>query len=362
MDNITLQAQILTLRSSVDAALISGREDKQPPAPQARWAPGDQMSARVEAALPGGRFHVRVDDVLLEMNLPEGFKSGDRIELQFVSAQPRPSFILQSQPEPPRQEVELSPGGRALGEILKSVAPEKQAQPASVKSAAPLLPAPSAEAPKLAAALSKAVSSSGVFYESHQSQWVLGQRPVQDLLDEPQGKLSPALRGADRPAKMPALLPASAADRGKPSSVAAATPAPGSSSAERTAPAPSPVHQDALPQVRNQLQALETQQLVWQGQLWPGQEMEWSIHDPGEDPSQGGEARPWFTQLRLRLPQLGALTADLALVDRALRIRLSAPNASAQQKMNAGREALASALSAAGIDLISFKIAADGGD
>ena len=362
MDNITLQAQILTLRSSVDAALISGREDKQPPAPQARWAPGDQMSARVEAALPGGRFHVRVDDVLLEMNLPEGFKSGDRIELQFVSAQPRPSFILQSQPEPPRQEVELSPGGRALGEILKSVAPEKQAQPASVKSAAPLLPAPSAEAPKLAAALSNAVSTSGVFYESHQSQWVLGQRPVQDLLNEPQGKLSPALRSADQPGKMPALLPSSAPDRGKPSPVAAAAPAPGSSSAERIAPAPSPVHQDALPQVRNQLQALETQQLVWQGQLWPGQEMEWSIHDPGEDQSHGGEAQPWFTQLRLGLPQLGALTADLALVDRALRIRLTAPNANAEQKMSAGREALASALSAAGIDLISFKVAADGGD
>ena len=365
MDNITLQAQILTLRSSVDAALISGREDKQPPAPQARWAPGDQMSARVEAALPGGRFHVRVDDVLLEMNLPEGFKSGDRIELQFVSAQPRPSFILQSQPEPPRQEVELSPGSRALGEILKSVVPEKQAQPASVKSAAPLLPAPSTEAPKLAAALSKAVSTSGVFYESHQSQWVLGQRPVQDLLNEPQGKLSPALRGPDQPGKMPALPPSSAPDRGKPSPVAAATPAapaPGSSSAERTASAPSPVHQDALPQVRNQLQALETQQLVWQGQLWPGQEMEWSIHDPGEDQSHGGEAQPWFTQLRLRLPQLGALTADLALVDRALRIRLSAPNASAEQKMTAGREALASALSVAGIDLISFKVAVDGGD
>src|SRR3954447_2398510 len=100
MENITLQAQILTLRSSVDAALTTGREDKQP-GPQARWAPGDQMSARVEAALPGGRFHVRVDDVLLEMNLPEGFKTGDRIELQFVSAQPRPSFILNSQPELP---------------------------------------------------------------------------------------------------------------------------------------------------------------------------------------------------------------------------------------------------------------------
>ena len=137
--------------------------------------------------------------------------------------------------------------------------------------------------------------------------------------------------------------------------------APGSTNLDRpSGPSASPVHQDALPQVRSQLHALETQQLVWQGQLWPGQEMEWSIHDPGEERGPAGEAQPWFTQLRLRLPQLGALTADLALVDRALRIRLSVPSESAQERMSAGHEALASALSAAGIDLISFKVAGDG--
>src|SRR5690349_17706382 len=132
MENITLTAQILTLRSSVDAALTAGREEKQQPSVQARWAPGEQMSARVEAALPGGRFHVRVDDLLLEVNLPEGFKTGDRIELQFVSAQPRPSFILNSQPEPARQDVQLSSAGKALGEILKTVADAKATAPATV--------------------------------------------------------------------------------------------------------------------------------------------------------------------------------------------------------------------------------------
>jgi hypothetical protein len=362
MENITLTAQILTLRSSVDAALTTGRDDKQPPPPQARWAPGDQMSARVEASLPGGRFHVRVGDVLLEMNLPDGFKTGDRIELQFVSAQPRPSFILNSQPEPARQHVELSSAGRALGEILKSVAPDKQAQ-AAVRAAEPLLPGPSTEAPKLAEALSKALSTSGVFYESHQSQWVLGQRPIQDLLSEPQGKLSPVLRG--EPTVKPDTAVAAALDQAgvKPG------PAPGDVSAaarsplsDPSAPAFAPVHQDSLPQVRSQLQALETQQLIWQGQLWPGQDMEWTIRDPGEEPGSPGEAQPWFTQLRLRLPQLGSLTADLALVGQALRVRLSATSQASQDRMNTGHAALASALSAAGIDLISFKVSGDGSD
>jgi hypothetical protein len=362
MENITLQAQILTLRSSVDAALTTGREEKQPPPPQARWAPGEQMSARVEASLPGGRFHVRVDDLLLEMNLPDGFKAGDRIELQFVSAQPRPSFILNSQPEPARQDVELSPGGRALGEILKSVTPEKQSQAAVVKAAAPLLPAPSTEAPKLAEALSKALTTSGVFYESHQSQWVLGQRPVQDLLSEPQGKLSPALRAEPQSKSAPVAAPLDKADA-KPLSLPTGASSPtATGDADRSAPIPSPVHQDALPQVRSQLQALETQQLVWQGQLWPGQEMEWTIRDPGEQGGEAGNAQPWFTQLRLRLPRLGMLTADLALVDQALRVRLSTSSQSSQDQMHDAHSALASALSAAGIDLISFKVAGDGGD
>lgn len=358
MENITLQAQILSLRSAVDAALTTAREDKQPPAPQARWAPGDQMTARVEAALPGGRFHVRVDDVLLEMNLPDGFRSGDRIELQFVFAQPRPSFILNTQPEAAREQVQLSPASRALGEVLKPIAADKPSAPATVRSAAPLLPAPSLDTPKLAAALSTALSVSGVFYESHQSQWVLGQRPLQDLLREPQGKLSTALHNAAPSQTAPHLSPV--ADKSRTVSIESATNA--SSSVSRGEPMPSPVHPDAMPQVRSQLQTLEQQQLIWQGQLWPGQEMEWSIQDPGDESHRDGEAQPWFTQLRLRLPQLGALTAELALVDRALRIRLSAPNANAQEKMRTAHPALAAALAAAGIELISFKVAADGGN
>jgi hypothetical protein len=62
----------------------------------------------------------------------------------------------------------------------------------------------------------------------------------------------------------------------------------------------------------------------------------------------------------LRLPQLGALTADLALVDRALRVRLTAGNAESQAQMNAAHSSLANALAAAGIDLISFKVTGDG--
>ena len=64
--------------------------------------------------------------------------------------------------------------------------------------------------------------------------------------------------------------------------------------------------------------------------------------------------------MRLRLPHLGDLTADLALVGGALRLRLTAGEPQAQAAMQEQRDALAAALTAAGIDLVSFKVAGNG--
>jgi hypothetical protein len=365
---VTLQAQILSLRSSVDGKLTPGLDVRQPPTPDARWAPGDRMSARVEAALPGGRFHVRVDDVLLEMQLPGGFEPGDRLELEFVGAQPRLSFLLRTAPDgSARQEVELSPSSRTLAEFLKSVSPERPsnstaATPTAVKAAVPLLATPTADAARLAQALSGALDRSGLFYESHQAQWLTGQRPLDALLREPQGRLPP--------------LPASPEDLTARGTQGASVPASSRLQEENATPlaasapdaqdeskaAPAPVHPQALPQLRSQLDALETHQLAWQGQLWPGQQLEWRIGEPGEEGGDSGEPQPWFTQLRLRLPRLGELTADLALVGSALRVRLSAQDDSTQTAISEGRPALAESLSAAGLDLVSFTVEGDGAD
>jgi hypothetical protein len=364
---VALQAQILSLRSAVDGQLSAGRDVLQPPAPEARWAPGERMSARVEAALPGGRFHVKVDDLLLEMHLPVGFRPGDELEFEFISARPRPTFFLRDVPEPPlRQQVELSASARRLGEILRTVVPERSsvANPAPVplRTATPLLDAPAPEPTRLAQALAGALSRSGLFYESHQAQWLLGQRPLSDLLSEPQGKLSSGMRapedqaGAGR-ARFPSV-PAAAAETRMPSSSAS----PVIATETQDQATPSPVHPQALPQLRSQLDALDTHQLVWQGQLWPGQNLEWRIKGSGEESPEGEEAQPWFTQLRLRLPRLGALSADLALVGSALRVRLNALDPAAQAVIGENRDTLARSLAAAGIDLVSFNVTGDAAD
>jgi len=401
--DIPIQAQLLSLRATVESTLAAERDVvRQQPGPDARWAPGDRMSARVEAALPGGRFHVLVDDVLLEMQLPEGFEPGDRVNLEFVSGEPRPSFLLREASEAlPETQVALSRSGRQLDEIIKSVAPERSSTPVPVKASQPLLPAATAEAPKLAQALAQALTRSGLFYESHQAEWVLGQRVVDELLQEPQGRLSqllsrlstgsaatataetsPEATSSDRIAAAPSARDAQPGDLpvqrpdsrpqtvglaesagNHPSSSALSVDSPKAAAGMEAPRAADVVHPEATPQVRSQLDALDTRQMVWQGQLWPGQHLEWTINDPAEDPAASAqEAQPWFTALRLRLPRLGELSADLALIGPALRVRLAASEPHAQAEMSEGRAALAERLAGAGIDLVSFTVAGRGDD
>ena len=328
------------------------------------------MSARVEAALPGGRFHVRVDDLMLEMQLPEGFEPGDRLQLEFVSDQPRPSFLLQTPPDTPQgEQVQLSASSKNLSEILKSVAPDRTSNSPTtstpVEEPTPLLEKATADPARLAQALSGALGRSGLFYESHQAQWVVGQRPLNDLLREPQGRLSPAAQApgkADKgavPGKTAVATGVTARSDVRSDDIPVAT-AKATSSGDDSKASATPVHPETLPQVRSQLDALDTHQLVWQGQLWPGQNLEWRIGEPIDDGSSGSDAQPWFTQLRLRLPKLGQLTADLALVGSTLRVRLSSPDPTTQQAMDGARAQLAESLAAAGIDLVSFKVAGDG--
>ncbi len=89
-----------------------------------------------------------------------------------------------------------------------------------------------------------------------------------------------------------------------------------------------------------QLQALVQQQLatlaqgavVWAGQAWPGQELEWRIEPDAQQAAQAQPAsRSWTSVLRLDLPQLGPLVVTLHLgAGQHLRVRVEhAPQAGA---------------------------------
>lgn len=81
--------------------------------------------------------------------------------------------------------------------------------------------------------------------------------------------------------------------------------------------------------------------------------MEWLIEDPqGDGGAQGDEVeQSWNTTLRLSLPRLGGVEAQLHLTPAGVALRLRADDAATLVALDAGAPALTSALEAANLKL-----------
>lgn len=358
---LSLQAQVLALRSALEAALAGTNAEAR--GPEVPWTPGQRLTAQVEAELPGGRYQIRVGTFQFDVDLPSKAQVGDTLRLEFISGSPRVAFALSAEPaEEPAvdsgnkvPQVQISAAGRTLTEMLQagtSVARPAATAPTPVQDPVPLLPAPPHEAAELAAALKGALDRSGLFYESHLLQWFTGDRPLAALLREPQGRLSTAAQPAQ-----PGPDDATGTARVSASSVADATVA-RSTGQER------PVHAQLLDpqvlgQVRSQLDVIEQRQIVWQGQAWPGQPLEWRIEEPPERAAAPDEPTPWTTHLRLSLPHLGVVNAELGLTGGYVRVRLAAETDATAGALRNAQSGLTAALSQAGLALAGFAVATE---
>ncbi|MHB1591920.1 MAG: flagellar hook-length control protein FliK, partial [Sulfuricella sp.] len=189
--------------------------------------------------------------------------------------------------------------------------------------------------------LRNTLSQSGLFYESHQAQWVAGERRLTDLLQEPQGKLS-------------ALNPGVGAEISqKNAPVSMQSDGLVAQSASRM-----PVHAEAVALVQQQLQTLDSRQLVWQGQVWQGQPMEWRVEErSAREGGQGDEEMPhWQTSLRLQLPRLGDVQATLAFIPQGLRIDLKAADAATAEAMRGAQDKLRSSMEASGLHVLAMSV------
>ncbi|KVH61182.1 ribonuclease E [Burkholderia sp. MSMB1072] len=272
----------------------------------------------------------------------------------------------------------------------------------------------------LRAALAQAVSESGLFYESHLAQWLAGQRPLAALLREPQARLATALAPADPEAvphastdvldellaqrpSLPAAARASApppAQGGAPArDPAQAAPAAARQSAslpldpadplaaptdtrwtlaraELAAASSEPqaqplatVHPAAVPLVRQQLDALATDQFRWTGEAWPGARLDWTIEpdEPGHRAPRGGDdpgdGIAWRTRLTLTLPSLGTVDAELVLNGAQLVARLRA-NQTGADRLTRHEAALRQRLEGSGLRVggLSIRAVDDGPD
>lgn len=335
------------------------------------FVPGERYTAKVQEQLANGRFLVLIRDQKLDLNLPRNTQPGQNIELRFVAAAPRLTFVQAGEPHAPGQAqtpVNLSDSSRYLNALLdrvQTLATQQSAANTPAQSAAarpgpntPLIdakpiingaPPPPAQ---FAALLKDTVIKSGLFYESHQAQWVSGERPLTALLREPQARLSePRAFTAAQQAAQTLVTPNALGPALKfevPLPISIATP---STSAHE------PVHPQTAPLVQQQLETLDQRHLLWQGQVWPGQEMHWQIE---ERPAREGEpdaGREWQTRLDLNLPHLGEMSAILKFTPQGIRIELATPTADTAQALQAASAQLSQGMERAGLRLIEMKVA-----
>lgn len=203
--------------------------------------------------------------------------------------------------------VDLSPSARQLQKWLSTPINTQHTSALHAQSVASQHP----EKPQLLAEdLKYALDNSGLFYESHLKQATLGVRAWQTLLQEPQNQ-----------------------------------------------------PQFSAPEmVSQQLQVLEQQQLIWHGEVWPGQPMQWQVTErQARTKHQSEEVFPqaFFSNLSMHLPQLGEIKVRITMLRGRFTIRVQAAAQETRLSMSAARPALLTNMHHAGLSLEGLQISED---
>ena len=161
----------------------------------------------------------------------------------------------------------------------------------------------------LARDLKQALDSSGLFYESHLKEATLGSRPWHQLQQEPQNK--------------PQFI--------------------------------------APEMVAQQLQVLEQQRVIWHGEIWPGQHMQWEVseRESSADTAEDQAADTLQSDLTLKFPHLGDVAVRIVMANGRLSVHMQADENETLQRMQAARGQLAASLHNAGLALTSLQISRD---
>lgn len=322
---------------------------------------GKAIHGAVQARLTDGTFVVRFADTQARMQLPAGAQVGADVPMTLVGLHPRPTFQLgarngtafaEAAPAPQAQtdapgpalayregaavgragallasslatgspalaggtearNTTLSPAAQALAGVL-AAARQADSQLTAIVGRAPVVAGPAADPAALASGLRQALGSSGLFYESHVAEWSQGARTLSDLAGEPQQQ---AAQAGQRP---------------------------------------NPQDPATAQFINMQLAAQEQSHLAWQGQLWPGQPMQWDVQREARGQDGDGEQAIWHSRLRLRFPALGELDARLRMVNGTLQVQFQAADDATAALLRAQAPGLAGALAAVGTPLAGF--------
>ena len=305
--------------------------------------PGQQLKGDVLAALGGGRFNVQVAGQALEFVMPKGVRHGDRITLFFITEEPHQTFLMIRFGR--QGDSKVSETGRWLSSFLGEASGQVPTQ-SSLGILRTLLAGPTTDAQLLGRMLQQGLRESGLFYESHLVRWFGGDYPLEEILKEPQGRLSPRLTQTGEQTQVPSNELARAGLRSGSAEVMEAlfTKAGTSMAHEGIA------DQRSLPMVNEQLSALQNGHLMFQGDLIPGQRLEWTIAErEAQRNKSGGRERNWETSVTISLPNLGPVTATLSLDGTRVAVKVTAQKGETVPILKAGTAHLAEQLEGAGL-------------
>jgi len=117
--------------------------------------------------------------------------------------------------------------------------------------------------------------------------------------------------------------------------------------------------------VSQQLALLENQRMSWQGEVWPGQTMDWDVYLPQKDDDKSAstyaqsaeKGKPIASEMTLHLPQLGKVSARISIIEGRMRIGISAEQTQTLDALKNQRLSLAKAIEKSGQQLDRLTIA-----
>lgn len=308
------------------------------------FIPGEKYQAVIEARLLNGNSQILVAGQRLQMRLPENLQPGHKLELIFSSQEPKLKFLLLNESlVETGKNISISSTGKFLGNLIKDVLEQtanklstlNTTNTPSLSSLTPILSGNPINRTELPGLLQRTIVQSGLFYESHQAQWINGEKKLENLQQEPQGKLM-VLSMDSSPTKAGATAALSS---------------------------DMPVHSQIIPLVQHQLNTLETGHLLWRGEIWQGQLMEWEIDEQPQNDEQHSEhesAEQWRSKIRLTMPQLGEIVATIGFNSQGIKISLDASEPSTVDLLKVNQAPLATDLKSAGLNIQSVEVQYNG--
>jgi len=348
----------LQILSNSGRPLVTGTPETSRPV--TNLEPGQQVQGFVQSKVDEGLFKVQVAGQLLQMRLPGNIQSGDTIRLEVLSLQPRITFGMVASTNPLSTPEQIGSAARLLSNLAERPVERPVVEQAGGKAVWPAreqVP----DAKLLAGALRETLGKSGLFYESHQAQWIRGERSIGQLLEEPQNQLTgrnllPEQQGLPGKSPLAQTSLASGAEQqaaaDRTSTMQANTPAQARTAGETA----QPIAKELVHLVQQQLHTLEQHHLVWLGQVWPGQQMQWEIQGQPKRESPQQEDRQWSTEMELALPRLGDVHARLVFSGSELRLALRAADPATVGMFNRALPGLRDTLAEAGISLVSAAV------